>query len=303
MYNPQLVKFQTTDNLGLPGLLYEPKKKINKVAIFLHGCGSTSVFYKAKLMNTLAKDLNKQSIAFFPFNNRGAHYIKSLKRKQGDEEEQIMMGTTYELLKDCIHDIDGAINFLKIQGYKKFYLIGHSTGANKIVVYNYYKKNSPFTKYILLGGGDDTGLYYQMMGKKKFFTALHRAKQELERDNGTKFVPKYLVKTLYSWQSLYDTINPDGDYNTFPFNEYMNNLKLSTKPLFHQYKCINKPTLVVYGENDEYCYGNVLKCVEVLKQNTSHPKLVRYEIIPQTDHSFTGKEQELAESIATWLVK
>jgi len=49
-----LIQFSTTDHLLLPGLLYEPKQKTKKAAIFLHGNGSASVFYAAaaKQQNT-----------------------------------------------------------------------------------------------------------------------------------------------------------------------------------------------------------------------------------------------------------
>lgn len=303
MYHLKLEQFETTDNLLLPGLLYEPEKKTNAVAIYLHGNGSSSVFYSVDKMNTIAEELTKQNIAFFPFNNRGAHYIKSLYQKKGDEEERMMYGTAYELIKECIYDIDGAIDYLKKLGYKTFYLIGISTGANKIILYHYYKPKNSVSKYILLSGGDDTGLYYQEMGKKKFYLALKKAKEAIKKGHGTKLIPKYLVNYWFSYQALYDTLNPNGDYNIFPFNEYINNLKLSKKPLFKEYKTIDKPTLVVYGEFDEFCYGKVPECVEILKKETTHLEKFTFKIIPNADHGFTDKEKELAGIVASWLAK
>ena len=73
---------------------------------------------------------------------------------------------TYELIKECILDIEGAIKFLKTLGYKIFYLAGASTGANKIVVYHYYRRKNLVTKYILIGGGDDVSIYFNFYFKK-----------------------------------------------------------------------------------------------------------------------------------------
>lgn len=304
-YCIQLVSFKTPDNLSLPGLLYEPSGKSEKVAIYLHGNGSSSIFYGDYKMNLYGDALTKKGISFFPFNNRGAHWIKKLNKKINGKEERILYGMTYELIKECILDIDGAVEFLKTLGYKTFYLIGASTGANKIVVYHYYKPKNPISKYILLSGGDDTGLYYDMefkKNKKKFSSVLARCKKEIEKGSGRKLVPRYILKEpLISYQSLYDTINPDGDYNIFPFNEYMNNLRLSKKQLFREYKTINKPTLLVCGEKDEYCYGEVAQYVDILRKECPNQKLFTFEIIQDADHGFEGKEGELIKIISNWL--
>lgn len=309
--NLSLSHFLSTDNLRLPGLLYEPEMRTHTVAIFLHGCGSSSVFYKPE-MNLWGNMFTEQGVSFFPFNNRGAHFVKSFKRMQGDEDERVLQGTYFEHIHDCIHDIDGAIKYLQGQGYEKFYLIGHSTGANKICVYNYYKKDNLVSKYILLAGGDDTGLHYQMLGKAQFEKALNQARIEIKKGNGMKQVPPTIFAEPYSWQSLYDVLNPDGDYNTFPFFEYLNGVKLSTKPLFREFQSIDKPTLVVYGDQDEYCYDNVNGCIGALKAHSTNnlppitdPSFLishfSFQILKNANHGFDGKENELGKMMIQWL--
>jgi pimeloyl-ACP methyl ester carboxylesterase len=301
----QLLKFESTDGFTLPSLLYEPKRKTQEIVLYLHGNGSSSVFYESEQMNTLGSLLAQKNISFFAFNNRGAHWIKKLDRRNNNKEERVLYGMTYELIKECIYDIDGAVECLKTLGYNVFYLMGVSTGANKVVVYHHYRRKNPISKYILLSGGDDTGLYYETefkKNRKKFFEIIKKCKKEIEKGNGQRLVPKYILREpLISYQSLYDTINPDGDYNIFPFNEYINKLKLSKKPLFSEYKEINKPTLVVYGEFDEYCYGNIPKCVEILKKECPDKELFTFKIIKGADHGFSGKEKELAETICRWI--
>lgn len=299
----KLVEFQAQDGVVLPGLLYEPASTTNRVLLYLHGNGSSSVFYKAQLMNTFAKQLNKLGISFFPFNNRGAHYIKKLKKVVGTETVEFMQGMVYEKIKDCIFDIEGAISFLENLGYRQFYLAGSSTGANKICVYNFYKPKNRVYGYILLGGGDDSGIYYQQMGREKFLFALKKCQEEINNGHATKLVPKYLTANLISYQSLYDIINPDGDYNIFPFYEYFHGLKLATKKLFQEYAAIKKPTLVVYGEKDEYCYNKVPEILALLKKKTSVPEKFEFALIPHADHTFTDKQLELNHIICKWLAK
>lgn len=301
--NLQLTHFLTPDKLRLPGLLYEPDSKTKKVAIYLHGNGTSSVFYDPSI-NMSGKQFTDNGIAYFPFNNRGANLIKSLKKETPNGEERVMYGTAYELIKECILDINGAIEFLKEKGYEEFYLIGESTGANKIVVYNYYQQQNPVSKYILLSGGDDTGLYFNELGTDKFMQILKVSKEKIAEGKGTELISTDLYSVMpMSYQSMYDTLNPDGDYNIFPYNEVMNNLHLSSKELFREFKTINKPTLVVYGAEDEFCYGKVPECVEILKENTTHSDLFEYNIIEDADHGFHGKEQELFNLITSFLIK
>lgn len=47
MQTPKFVDFETSDGLTLPGLLYEAEGS-KKVVIYLHGNGSSSVFYGEK---------------------------------------------------------------------------------------------------------------------------------------------------------------------------------------------------------------------------------------------------------------
>ena len=110
-----------------------------------------------------------------------------------------------------------------------------------------------------------------------------------------------MLDYIISYQSFYDVCNPNGDYNIFPFNEYMNDLYLSSKQLFREYKSIDKPTLVVYGENDEYCYGDTQKILNILKKEAPDNNLFDFKIVPEANHGFDRYEKELAIVVAKWL--
>jgi len=184
MSKPTIIQIKTGNGLTLPGLFYEARGS-KKAAIFLHGNGSSSIFYSDDLKEEQAKSLNEKGISYLLFNNRGAHLIKKInvEGKKGVTKRK-RFGMAYEKIKDCIKDIDGAINFLENKGYKEFYLIGESTGANKICVYHYYRPNNKVSKYILLGGGDDTGIYYNQLGKDRFWHLLKEAKEKIRKRKG-----------------------------------------------------------------------------------------------------------------------
>src|SRR5439155_17559019 len=142
--------------------------------------------------NILAAAFVENRIAFLPFNNRGAHLLRRLRKRN----KSIGGGMAYERIRDCIYDIDGAIRFLRARGYRELYLIGHSTGANKIAVYDSYRKRNPIRRYILLAGGDDTGLMYAQLGARRFRSALERAR---DRRSSDELVPASISELPLSW--------------------------------------------------------------------------------------------------------
>lgn len=299
-HNPELALITTADELHLPGLLFKPQEPTKKAALYLHGNGDTSIFYAVPEIIAWAEALTVNGIAFFPFNNRGAHARKSFTKKMRDETIHVVLGSAHELIQDCVLDIDAAIVFLQQRGYTDLVLIGHSTGANKIVVYDRLTPHNAITKYVLLAGGDDTGIYYNSLGKEKFLDLLTVCREKIEAGKGADLVPKSLVPdTTLSYQSLYDIINPDGEYNQFPFCAEL--AALMTKEPFGGFKSLHKPTLSIYGELDEYCLGLVSERVEQLKSLVAGAKDFQFEIIPGANHSFEGKEAVVAGIVAKYI--
>ena len=277
----RLIRFPTRDELELAGLLFEPRKKSARAAIFIHGMGGS---FESRRTNLLAAEFMARGIAWFAFNNRGSYVM----RRGG--------GMALEKIRDSVYDIDAAIRELRRRGYRDLTLIGHSTGANKIAVYDHYKHRNFAKRYVMLGGGDDTGLAYLHLGPRRFARALQQARA---KRNSTDLVPAAMSPSIQSWRSFYDMANPDGDYNVFPFLELLRNIRLSRRPRFRYLRGIRKPTLVLYGDRDEFCYGDVPACVAILADTLG----VNFElgILKDTDHGFTGREEELARLITDWI--
>jgi pimeloyl-ACP methyl ester carboxylesterase len=296
----ELVSFLATDGLRLPALLYEPRRPAGTAAIYLHGNGDSSVFYSLRT-NAVARSLTERGIAWLPFNNRGAHMVKRFTRVRDGEEESITVGMAHELIAECVHDIDGAAAFLRRRGYRRIFLIGHSTGANKICVYNAARPRNRFAGFILLAGGDDTGLYYDSLGGRGFQRVLKRARAAIAAGRGRELVPPSVTPFVISWASLFDTMNPDGDYNVFPFLEVLRGLKLSTAPLFRHLQTVRKPALVVYGSEDEFCFGDVPGCVAVFQDAVRGRENFELRMIEGANHGFDGRYAELGSMMAGWM--
>ncbi len=294
--NALFIQLLSTDGLNLPGLFFDGKK--DKAVIFLHGNGSSSVFYYNDY--SLPEVLRKRGISTLMLNNRGAHLIHKLDRFKSDYLSREKYGMSYEIIDEAVFDIEGAINYLKFKGYKKIYLVGGSTGANKIVVYNKLRPQNKISGYVLIAGGDDVGVYYNKLGKKIFNNLLKKAKKMIEKNRGDQIINELLPDLLFSYKSFYDIANPDGNYNVFPYFEYFHKLHLSTKPLFSEFNLIEKPTYIIYGENDEFAWGKASEIVDLL--STLKPKF-DYLIIRNTDHSFSRQLRFLSEMVADWIDK
>jgi alpha-beta hydrolase superfamily lysophospholipase len=298
----ELVQILSTDKLKLPGLFYAPEKPTKRAAIWLHGMGDNGMFYNPKRINALGRALTDQGIALLSFNNRGAHDKKTLSIE--DSDQQLQAGTHYELIADCLKDIDGAVAYLRGKKYTEFYLLGHSSGANKVCVYDQHATNNPFSKYVLAGPGDDSGLFYTELGEPVFTATLAAAKELKKSGNGLKIMPVTSGMYPFSAQSAYDILNPNGDYNTFPFYEATTQ-RLGSKALFEAYRKIRIPILTVYGENDAYANtaGSVSDALILLEDNT-HESIVDncgFLTIKDADHGFHGAEEPFAQAVAAWL--
>lgn len=292
----RFLKFDAADGVELYGLLFEPRRAAKRAVIFLHGTGGASIF-DSRRTNLLAAELVRNGIAYFPFNNRGAHVLKRL-RKQGTKARNILGGMAHERIRDCVADIDGAIRALRTWGYRDFVLVGHSTGANKIAVYDHYRPRNPVGHYVFVGGGDDVGLMYEQLGARRFATTLRRARA---LRSSSELVPSSISDVPMSWRSMYDMINPDGDYNVFPYLEVMRGLRLSRRRPFRYLRGIRKPSLVVYGEHDEYFVDDVSRYLSILSDGIGRKPNFELAVMKDTDHGFSGREERLAGLIAWWL--
>jgi pimeloyl-ACP methyl ester carboxylesterase len=305
--NLSFVSLLASDKVKLPGLLYEPDKQTKKAAVWLHGMGDNGAFYNPERINALGQALVKNGIALLAFNNRGAHNRKGLHIADDtlpEEDRRYLGGTHYELIADCLKDIDGAADFLKKQKFTELYLMGHSTGANKICAYHARAKNNPFAKYVLAGPGDDLGLFFTELGEKRYWQALRYAAAKVDSDDPLHVMPKYTGMHPFSAQSARDILDSDGAYNTFPYYEALHE-RLGNKPLFYEYHQIDRPTLAIIGQEDEYMdsAGGAEGALKLLMQNTPNAQLKQADFltIANADHSFHGHEEEFAEKVSDWL--
>jgi dienelactone hydrolase len=303
----ELVAVHTSDNLELPGLLYSPARPAKKAALWIHGNGDGAVFYNVEHVNALGAALTARGIALLALNNRGAHYSKTIKlidEVSLAEHKRYQGGVRYELIKDCVKDIDAAASFLNGRGYTDLAIIGESTGANKICVYDAHASRKRFNAYVLAGPGDDSGIYYAELGEKKFWKTVDYAGRAIKAGKPMKLLPGYTGLPGWSAQSAYDMLQPDEPYTTFPYYEATNG-RLGKKPLFEEYGKITKQMLVIFGSEDEFAFtaGGVEGALALLREHTDPRarKLSTFTSIEGADHGFREHDELYAETVAEWL--
>jgi pimeloyl-ACP methyl ester carboxylesterase len=123
----QLCTFKTLDNESLHGLLFTPPKTKSDLALVLvHGVAMN--FYLPPL-SIFGQELAQRGYHSFVMNTRGHDWIA----RAGNLTK--FGGSAYEVLEDCFADLDGALEYLTQQSYRRFILIGHSLGAIKSIIY------------------------------------------------------------------------------------------------------------------------------------------------------------------------
>ena len=132
----------TKDGLRLPIIHFEALKK-DICVIFIHGMCQTIIDNYFAVV--CGKTLSNNNIGFVYAHNRGHSIENDILMKDGTYARY---GCMYEIFEHCVYDIDLAIQTVKDKGYKKYILMGHSYGCNKVIYY-YYKKHPDILGMVL----------------------------------------------------------------------------------------------------------------------------------------------------------
>jgi pimeloyl-ACP methyl ester carboxylesterase len=253
---------------NLDGFWTRGRRKNRTLLIFVHGMGSN--FYKSKFKKTWLRLGPKSGVDVFSFNNRGC---------EG--------GVADETFKDCIHDIDAALHFARAEGYKRIFLLGHSTGCQKITYYQNRRKPRDVKGIVLAAPGDDLAIAKRDLGNR-YAWWLKRARQLVADGKGTTRLPSDCLNfTAHRFLSAVDPTKTEA--NLFRLDGPMK--------IFRQLKL---PVLAVFPENEQYACIPVKDAASRLHAITKS-KSFSSIIIPHADHSFHGHEESGVKACLKWL--
>lgn len=292
--NIKKIFFNATDGVELFGLLHLPEnKKADTVIVSIHGHSSNAV--ESKRDDAVAKSLTQNGFAYFCFNNRGSEFARKLKINQDGKLKRSVGGSTYDIVTDCHHDVIGAVLAMQNFGFEKFILQGHSLGCSKILITVEELKLKNNTEilnsicgYIFLSPVDSQK--YIVDADKEFAEKIYsEAKTLITNNKENNIIQNAILNSPASAKVV---------LNVFDNIKKINIQTETDGGNFDRFKNINKPILVCYGEND-YTTTPTNVILKKFKSNLANPKNM-FEIIDGGNHSYHGKENELAKVISNF---
>ena len=277
----EIVKYESGDGFILHGFLTRSKKENDSVIINVFGM--TGDFFGSDRYPAFASTLKNTGVDFFSSNNRGLGSSFEFDNKDGTSK---YIGTAKENFEECMFDIGGAIKAMKKMGYANIILQGHSTGCQKIAYYQYKKQDKSVKGLILLALADDYNLAKKALGKK-FEKAVLYSRNMVKKGRGEEFAPTWF--TYYNYRrflSYADSKNVEA--RLFDYDSKMLE--------FSSIKC---PVLAIFGSDEEHRAKPIKKYMEILSKRTGS-KMFDWIIVKGADHSFHGKEAELATVVKNW---
>jgi pimeloyl-ACP methyl ester carboxylesterase len=140
-FQTEICTFKTADNERLHGaLLTPPSAKSNLALVFVPGVAMN--FYLPPLF-IFGQELAARGYHCFVINTRGHDWIC----RAGNLTR--FGGSAYEMLDDCLLDLDAALEYLGHRGYGRFVFIGHSLGAIKSIIYQGTRQRSDLAGLVL----------------------------------------------------------------------------------------------------------------------------------------------------------
>jgi alpha-beta hydrolase superfamily lysophospholipase len=230
------IRFKASDSVELRGWLSNETGEIT--VIHIHGMSGNG--YENYFLDNLREMFSKNNISFFTIDTRGSGIISSF-WKDGDEnswgEDTKSGGSCYEIFEESKFDIQGAIDYLKTLGKRKFVLMGHSLGCSKVVNF-LLNENPEVIGAILLAPTDMVGWANTDPNNKAY---LQRAKKLLSKGKGEELVAAecWLDKTPLSAQTYPSICEPGSAVDIYGEKDGKSRLGR-----------VNIPMLIEYGDID-----------------------------------------------------
>ncbi|MBI4238811.1 MAG: DUF1749 domain-containing protein [Deltaproteobacteria bacterium] len=279
----KIVPFTATDGVELHGFL--AGGRVRTAAIFLHGLGGNA--YRSWLVSALAAACVRRRIGFFSINTRG-HDLVSTRSQRGRRTPH--NGSVYEIFTESVHDIRGAIRCLRARGVRTVYLLGHSTGANKIAYA--LQRGVRVAGVVYIAPGDDVGVQRRLLGPRRF-QAMQRLAARVARRTPHALMPVqnlgYLPISAASYLSLF---GPRNRMDQFPFSHLVGDSR---------WRRLARPrtrAVLVLGADDEYLPVPAAAIRIFFAQ--ALPRIA-VSVISGANHSFRDRETELARSAVEFI--
>jgi pimeloyl-ACP methyl ester carboxylesterase len=271
-YQTQIHSFKTADNERLHGALLTPVgDKSDLALIFVHGVAMN--FYLPPLFS-FGQQLSARGHHSFVINTRGHDWIS----RAGNLTK--FGGSAYENLEDCVADLDGAIDFLKQQGYRRFIFIGHSLGAIKSIIYQGTQRRTDVVGIVSCSAPKQ--FYSERVIRQPIFRELiERAEAMVDDGNGEELM----------------TVNVGATPGIFTARTHLNKYgKDDRNDCRPHAKNIGCPLLAIAGGAEPPFFHEYAQDIVAAAGGQS-----RYQCVDGASHFYNRQIPEMVEVIAQWL--
>jgi pimeloyl-ACP methyl ester carboxylesterase len=286
----ELVRVRARDGLELVGFYASPEGGARRAVLHTHGLAGN--FYENHFVDSIYNAVVREGLAFLTFNNRGHDHRSDNLRGVGVETSYSPGGMVWDIYGDCIHDIVGCADFLASRGHSEIYFQGHSLGACKVVYYLSERPDKRAVGTVLISPPDMFALEDERTGGGlEALVAEARAHVDAGADDTLMEVGRAVPVAARAFLSVYGH-RSSGDVFPFARGAEGDYRRLASLPV---------PVLATYGTIEEAVTVPVEKAVSLLRDKATQAPRVEAVVIEGANHSYWGKETELARVIAEFV--
>jgi len=236
--------------------------------VFVHGMGGN--FYRSRLKQELLLQAPAAGFDVLTFNNRGC-------------EERV----AGERFADCLGDLDAALRFGAAKGYRRFVLLGHSTGCQKSTYFQARRRDPRVRALVLAAPGDDYAISRRELQRRHGFWVA-RARRLVAAGRGAERLPP-ACKGFTARRFLSAADPRQAEAALF---DYAGPMRL--------YRRIAGPVLAFFGTREEYACLPVQAMGRILREK-SRSRRFAFAVVRGANHGFRGHERATVRLVLRWL--
>jgi pimeloyl-ACP methyl ester carboxylesterase len=260
--------------------------------VFVHGLGSSAFAHHDYLV-----PLPGRGTAVLYFSNRGHDGIAGVKRiKRGTKKGYIyeQAGMAHEIFTDCADDLQGAVNLLLTRGARRIFLVGHSTGCQKIAWYLSQRGSQRRIAGAVLLCPISDYASARHENEQKRAKAEAAARKLVRRNKPHELLPAALWRGPIDAQRFLSLYTPGSKEEIFTYAQ--------PGKVPRRLQRLKTPLLVIFAGDDEYRDRETYEMAAWFRHNL-RSRSAEIEIIPGALHSFIGQESRVTASVRRWISK
>lgn len=249
--------------------------------VFIAITGVHGNFYSNPFYVNIGKTLMAAGVDFIYAQTRDAmSQVATVNHLTGEEE---LVGSWSEDFADADTDVAAYLAYAQQHHYQHVILGGHSLGANKVIHYLAHHPQANIDKFILLSPANL---------KRLTDTVTPPERQEVQSQFRAGRGSQLLSFELFGW--LPCTV---ATAHQWLYTDTLDNVHSDTQADFRQIEQIKPSGALMIGTLDSFTYGDPKQYLRTINAHFTQPTENTLVFIPETGHTYQGKEQQLANKI------